>query len=152
MAVETGNSGWNPFQKTVGEEDFSSSKNSYSGAQPTKAEVQQFEKILEDDPQQLQVASPNSMNNIQAANASLPVESVSNVNEVNGTDLPMNMDERAIALNNTSQVLIDLSKGSISPVELVKMEKVIGTVQVHTVTTTQVTQKVEQNMDSFLKE
>lgn len=152
MAVETGPMIKNPFQKMVGEEDSSSFQASSIGAQPTKDEVQQFESILEDDRQKLQINSSNPMNT-QVTNASLPSESVSNVSGPNSMDLPMNnIEERDIALNNTSQVLIDLSQGSISPVELIKMEKVIGTVQVHAVTTTQVTQKVEQNMDTFLKE
>ena len=74
------------------------------------------------------------------------------VNEVEQIDLPTDVQDREIAINNSSQMVADLNTGVITPVELLRLQKVVGVVQTQAVTTTQVSQQVEQNISTFLKE
>lgn len=155
MAVETGVVVQSKLQKVLSEESGLHSQDP-SGAlsQPTPEDVQNFQKILEDDSQpQLNVISPSY--NTQAIEPSAQTENivpVEGVNEVEQIDLPTDVQDREIAINNSSQMVADLNTGVITPVELLRLQKVVGVVQTQAVTTTQVSQQVEQNISTFLKE
>ena len=155
MAVETGVVAQNKLQKVLSEESGLHSQDP-SGAlsQPTPEDVQNFQKILEDDNQpQLHVINPSY--NTQAIEPSTQTENivpVEEVHEVEQVDLPTDVQDREVALNNSSQMVADLNTGVITPVELLRLQKVVGVVQTQAVTTTQVSQQVEQNISTFLKE
>ncbi len=155
MAVETGVVAQNKLQKVLSEESGLHSQDP-SGAlsQPTPEDVQNFQKILEDDNQpQLNVINPSY--NTQAIEPSTRTENivpVEEVHEVEQVDLPTDVQDREVALNNSSQMVADLNTGVITPVELLRLQKVVGVVQTQAVTTTQVSQQVEQNISTFLKE
>ncbi|AGC50594.1 hypothetical protein K9U34_06375 [Lawsonia intracellularis] len=155
MAVETGVVAQSKLQKILSEESGLYSQDP-SGAlsQPAPEDVQNFQKILEDDNQpQLNVISPSY--HTQAIEPSVQTENivpVEEVHEVEQIDLPTDVQDREIAINNSSQMVADLNTGVITPVELLRLQKVVGVVQTQAVTTTQVSQQVEQNISTFLKE
>ena len=155
MAVETGVVAQSKLQKILSEESGLYSQDP-SGAlsQPAPEDVQNFQKILEDDNQpQLNVISHSY--HTQAIEPSVQTENivpVEEVHEVEQIDLPTDVQDREIAINNSSQMVADLNTGVITPVELLRLQKVVGVVQTQAVTTTQVSQQVEQNISTFLKE
>lgn len=156
MAVETGVVAQSKLQKILSEDSGLYSQDP-SGvlSQPTPEDVQNFQKIFEDDNQpQLNLISP-SYHRTQAIEPLIQTENIApveEVDEVEAIDLPTDIQDREIAINNSSQMVADLNTGVITPVELLRLQKVVGVVQTQAVTTTQVSQQVEQNISTFLKE
>lgn len=155
MATESGVTVQNRLQKILGGEDGGNSQDTQGAlSQPTREDVQNFQRILEND-NQAQVNATDPVYNTQTIEPLTQIDNIvpaDTISEVNPTQLPMDMQDREVAIRNASQMVTDLNTGVITPVELLRLQKVVGVVQTQAVTTTQVSQQVEQNISTFLKE
>ncbi len=145
MAMEIDNTVREQIQNALGKDDETVSETH----QPAKEDVREFQRLLETDATQ-QASEIDPINTTQNTDAVRQAEKVSSTQQIESTDIELMSREEALI--DAVRLVGEIESGGLSPEELLRLQYVMKTLHIQTLTSTQTSQHVEQGIDTALKQ